>query len=394
MQNKKIAFLINSLTAGGAERVLSIILVELEKTDMQIELICLENNNFYKVPQNIKTTYLSHSDGNTSSIGKFLSIPLLARKLKNYIKENNIDLVQSHIYRANFINALSKQIGSSHEVQMVNAGQVSMYKSKGLLGKVNLFLVQKLYPLSSKVICKSKGMEYDLQTYFNGSLNTTIINNPYDLEKIKILTEESVTDFNFKEEKKYLVYVGRFASFKRPDYVIESLQYLDENVELILLGDGPKKKSLLELSESLNLTNRVHFLGRVSNPYKYMNQSDIFILSSDDGEGFPNVLAEAMACQTSVIATDCKSGPREILSPQSEVTKELVDDIELCENGILVPKAQPKIMSNAVKKILEDTSFQEEIISQAFNRVNDFSKDSIIEQYKSVLNNKKKEGDK
>ncbi len=388
MENKKIAFLINSLTAGGAERVLSIILAELEKTDIQIELICLENNIFYKIPKNIKVTYLSDSDGNTNSIGKLLSMPLLAKKLKKHIKENNIDLVQSHIYRANFINALSKQLGSSHEVQMVNAGQVSMYKSKGLLGKVNLFLVQKLYPLSNKVICKSKGMEYDLQTYFNGNLNTTIINNPYDLEKIKILTEESINDFDFNEDKKYLIYVGRFASFKRPDYVIESLKYLDENVELILLGDGPKKETLIELSESLNLSNRVHFLGKVSNPYKYMKQSDVFILSSDDGEGFPNVLAEAMACQTSVIATDCKSGPREILSPKSEVNKELVDDLELCENGILVPKGKPKIIAKAINIILEDSTFQKQITVQALNRVNDFSKNSIIEKYKDTLFNK------
>ena len=156
------------------------------------------------------------------------------------------------------------------------------------------------------------------------------------IEKIKdvlIFKDDGLFEIN----KKYILYVGRFASFKRPDYIIQSLKQLDTNIELILLGDGPNKDKLELLVSDLELKSRVHFLGRVSNPYKYMKKADIFVLSSKDGEGFPNVLAEAMVCKTAVISTDCISGPREILSPKSDINMTLANKVEIAEFGILTP---------------------------------------------------------
>ena len=384
MKNK-VVFLINSLTSGGAERVLSIILTELENQKCNIEIICLEKNNFYDIPKSIKVTYLSDDSGNSSGLKKLIKLPILAYKLKKYILDNNVDTVQSHVYRANYVNAIAKLLGSHHIVQMVNAGQVSMYKAKGLIGKVNLFLIKKLYPLSDKVVCKSKGMEVDLQSYFKSKLNTVIINNPYDIEKINHLKKESIDDFQFHNDKKYLIYVGRFDSFKKPEYVIESLKYLDKEVELILLGDGPKREELVTLSENLNIKDRVHFTGRVTNPYKYMNRANIFILSSNDGEGFPNVLAEAMVCKTAVISTDCKSGPREVLAPNTDVSIQLTDKIELTDKGILVPIGDVKLMSEAISKILNDKALENKLVSNAYTRSLDFSLETIINKYKKVL---------
>jgi len=384
-KNRKIFFLINSLTAGGAERVLSIILSELNKQNYDIELICLEKNNFYTIPKNIKITYLSNNNGNEHPVKKLLMLPFLAISLQKYIKKNNISIIQSHVYRANFVNSLSKLFGSKHTAQIVNAGQVSMYKTKGFIGKVNLFLIKKLYPMANTIICKSKGMEIDLQTYFQKELNSIVINNPYDIEKIKLLKDEKIDNFTFNKEKTYLIYVGRFASFKKPEYIIKALKGLNEDIELILLGDGPNRTELENLSISLTLSHRVHFLGRVENPYKYIFKSDIFILSSDDGEGFPNVLVEAMICQTSVIATDCKSGPREILSPKTDITFELKDGLEIAEHGILVPKSNVKFLREAITLLLLNKALKEKLISSGYERAKDFSVDKIITQYKKVL---------
>jgi glycosyltransferase involved in cell wall biosynthesis len=385
MKNNRISFLINSLTSGGAERVLSILLNELNNQGFYLELICLEKNNFYYLNENIKVIYLSESNGESSSIFKFLTIPLLAYKLKKHIKKNNIKLIQSHIYRANFVNALAKLFGAKHKVQIVNAGQISMYKSKGIIGKVNLFLIRKLYPYSDLIICKSKGMEIDLQTHFPETLNTTIINNPYDIKKIESVYNEEITNFNFLKDKIYLLYVGRFASFKKPEYIINSLPYLNKNIELILLGDGPKKNDLMNLSEKLKIENRVHFLGNVSNPYKYMKKSNVFILSSDDGEGFPNVLAEAMICKIPVISTDCKSGPREILSPNSDINIQLKYENEITDKGILVPIGNIEKIVEAIALLISNENLKDEYLENAYNRAQDFSLESIMLKYKKVL---------
>jgi len=354
MNNKKISFLINSLTSGGAEKVLSLLINELYIQGYNVEIICLEQNNFYNLNENIKVIYLSKNNGKSHSLIKLISIPLIAYKLKKYISQNNIQIIQSHIYRANFINALAKIFGAKHKVQMVNAGQISMYKSKGILGKVNLFLIHKLYPQADIIICKSKGMEIDLQSYFNTKLKTIIINNPYDIKKIESIYYEKIDNFIFDKNKKYLLYVGRFASFKKPEYIIKALKDLDKNVELILLGDGPKKDNLVELSRELHLDKRTHFLGNVSNPYKYMRKADLFILSSNDGEGFPNVLVEAMICKVPVISTDCKSGPREILSPDSDIQIQLKTENEITDKGILFPIGNIEKLVEAINKILEN----------------------------------------
>ena len=81
---------------------------------------------------------------------------------------------------------------------------------------------------------------------------------------------------------------------------------------LVILGVGPERENLLELAECLKVSQQVDLPGFEVNPFAYMSRSRVFVLSSRY-EGFPNVLAQAMACGTPVVSTDCRSGPREIL---------------------------------------------------------------------------------
>ena len=81
---------------------------------------------------------------------------------------------------------------------------------------------------------------------------------------------------------------------------------------LVLLGEGPERGRLEALTATLGLEDCVCFAGRQTNPYAWMARASALVLSSRC-EGFGSVLAEAMACGTNVVATDCRSGPREIL---------------------------------------------------------------------------------
>lgn len=164
--NKKIVFLTNSLASGGAEKVLSVLITELVQQNYEVELITLEKNDFYILPNNVERTYLTNFTGKENGIKKFVHIPFLAFKLKKHIEKHNINLIQSHVYRANYINLLAKLFGSRHQVQIVNAGTISKYFHEGKNGRINLFLIKYLYKYADKIILKAKGMQNDMQKLF------------------------------------------------------------------------------------------------------------------------------------------------------------------------------------------------------------------------------------
>ena len=385
----KIYFMTNSLSAGGAEKVITVLLNKLNESGTDVELIALEHNDFYHLSEDIKRTYLSDFTGKEGGVKKLFAIPLFAWRLKQYIKKEKITLVQSHIYRSNYINILAKLFGSLHHVQIVNAGTMSKYKNEGFLGKINLLLIKYLYPKSDLIILKSQGMQLDMQELFNFQCENIIINNPYDIEKIEYMKKETIDDFDFRTDKKYLISVGRFETFKRQDIIIRSMKNLihKQDIELILIGDGIKKDKLVQLSKELGVENKVHFLGRVNNPYKYIARSDIYILSSDNGEGFPNVLLESMICKTPVISSDCLSGPREILAPNTDIDFQLKNSIEKAKYGLLFPVGDVDSLSEAIKQLLDNEKLKDSYSEKAYQRAHDFSVEKIVEQYKKVLNN-------
>jgi glycosyltransferase involved in cell wall biosynthesis len=380
----KIAFLINSLTSGGAEKIVLTIINELKKENRNIELICLEENNFYDLPNNIKITYLKKNSGENSGIIKLFEIPFLSYKLKEYIEKDNIEIVQSHLYRANYINVLSNLLGSKHKSQIVNHGIASRYKIKGLLGKINLFLIKKLYTKANTVITISQEMKNDLNRLYKFNNSQLVINNPYDLNNIDILKIEEVSEFTFNPEKIYLITMGRLIKLKRYDDVIKSLKNLPNNIELILLGEGEEEENLKILTKELDLEKRTHFIGNVKNPFKYLSKANIFILSSET-EGFPNSLIEALACDLLVISSDCISGPREILAPNTDSSSITKDKFQIEEFGILYPTGNIQELSNSVLCLTANNNIKIDLKNKKNTRAKDFSLDKIIVQYKKVL---------
>ena len=383
---KKITFLINSLSTGGAEKVLTVMANNLVN-EYDVEIIFLERNEFYKLDRRIKKTYLSKFSGKEKPVIKFLFLPLFAYRLKKYIKAKNIKSVQSHLFRAHYVNLLAKIFRSSHKAQLVIPAAISFYKNEGLLGKLNLFLVKKLFPKADLIIWKSERMKLDADRLLEIKVRQTVIYNPIDLKSISELSNEKIEDFQFKKNKIYILNIGRMESFKRQEWIIKALKFLPSNIELLLIGDGKNRKKLEKLSSELKLSKRVHFLGKKKNPYKYLKRSDIFILSSENGEGFPNVIVEALACGVPVISSDCISGPREILYPSSDITKQLKkeDNFELGDYGILYPVGNIEALKNAIEYLLNNKDVYKKYKKKSIERAKDFSIEKIIEKYKKVL---------
>ena len=382
---QKLTFLINSLSSGGAEKVLSILINELS-TRYNVEVILLEKNDFYELSKNVKKTYLTNLTGNENGIKKLLYLPILAWRLKNYIKNNDIKLIQSHIYRANYINILAKILGANHKIQIVNAGRIGRYEELGLEGKINLFLIKYLYSQADLIIWKSKGMQKDSNRLFSFNNKQMVIYNPCNIEEIYYLSQKSIDNFRFKNDKVYLVSVGRLIKLKRNIDLIKALKFLDKNVEVIFLGEGSEKENLIKLTRKLNMEKRVHFLGQVYNPYKYIKKSNLFVHTSES-EGFPNVIVEALACGVPVISSDCISGPREILAPNTDIDKNLKkgDDIELAKYGTLFPVGDVNGLAKAINLLISNKKLREQYTRLGAERAKDFLVEKIVAKYEKVL---------
>lgn len=386
MKQKRVVLLVNAMSAGGAERVVSILLRELVARCYSVTLICLERIYFYEIPEEVNVVELSQSDGKLNGILKLLQLVYLAYRLKRYSDQHSLEVIQSHLFRANYVNLLSKVFGAKHSVQVVNAGVLSGYLNGGLQGRVNLKLAKFLYPYADCIINKALAMSRDMREFIPfPNAHEKIIYNPLDIDNIQSMATQAAEDFQFRPDRKYLCNVGRFETFKRQDVIIRAIPLLSEEFELILIGDGVNRDHCVKLADSLGISERVHFLGKRDNPYMYMAKSDIFILSSDDGEGFPNVLVEAMICNTPVISTDCLSGPREILAPESSIEKRIRDEIEVAECGVLVPVNNPELMVEAIGTVISDNSLRRGFQACAQQRAMSFSKNIIVDQYQKLL---------
>ncbi len=387
--SKKIAFLINSFTNGGAERVLATIISSLKEEGHKVELLCLEKDNFYSLDSSIKVTYLTQNNGKENSIKKFIMLLVFGYRLKKYIEENNIEVVQSHLFRANYVNIFARFFGSNHNVQLVSAvSALAKYSDNRISSKINLFLIKRLYKYADLLIFKAEAMKLEYIETFNLKNKNIVINNPIDIEKINLLkNDDSEAIFKFNKEKKYIISMGRFHKDKRQIDLLKafiSIERKHNNLELIFLGDGEQKTKLEELVQEYKLSKKIHFLGNVKNPFYYLSKSYIYV-STSISEGFPNALIEAMCCELPVISTDCKTGPREILNPSYNIQKgHLKKNLEIVEYGILIPEKSLINIIEAIEYYL-DTNIYKNFKKKVHKRVYEFSKKRILEKYKKVL---------
>jgi len=380
MKKKKIAFLINSLGLGGAERVVSLLLEKMKNDPKsEFELILLENEIFYDLPKDVNVTILSNLTWEDSSLKRTLYIPILAYRLKKHIKKNGIDFVLSFIYRADFVNVIASFLTNYKFALSNRVNASSTYADDSLASKINNFLIRTLYPKAPLVINVSHGLKNDLAANYHVEDNKQkVIYNPYDIKKIEKLSNEPL-DTELDRDKSIVV-ASRLDPIKNIPMILRAFAKFKEPLNLLIIGDGEDTDELKALASKLKIDNRVIFTGLQDNPYKYMRNSAIYI-SASNSEGFPNALVEAMICKCAVISTDCKSGPREILAPSSDFSYELKQGIEEAEYGVLTAVNDQDALEKAIKLYLENSEKRASYSELGYKRAKDFDIDIITQTY-------------
>lgn len=376
MTSHNILFLVISMKKGGAERVLSILFNNLtDNQDVNIHMIMLENGIDYDIPTGISPIILHH--GKKNNFRKFLELPFIAYKIAKYIKEKDIEVVVSFLYRPNYINLMAKFFSSKHRSIINVRSTTSRYLNEGLLGKVNLFLIRALFNKADLIISNSIGVREDLNNLINMKTKHISIPNPIDIRKVKDL-EDSQQDVDqlIDENINYVISVGRLIPLKRNKDLILAFSHIHDqlgNTKLLFLGDGDLKDNLIEYSNQLGIKDKVIFLGNVDNPFYYLKRSKLFVMTSEI-EGFPNVLIEAMACGIPVISSNCKSGPEEILGND--------------QYGLLFEVGDIDSLSEKILKVMKDNELQIKLQELSYQRALDYDVGKIIKKFeKEILTN-------
>lgn len=305
MNKEKIFFLINSLEAWWAERVVSIISSELSK-DYQVDLITLKNVNFYDLPNWVNYISLSNVKNN---LLMFLLIPYYVLKFKKHLNKNNYKSWISSLEIANFVNILSNK-------NAIIAFEISIYFFSWFIWQIYKLLIKFLYPKAKKIKVNSEENKYDLANYLNIPLNKIItIYNPIELEKINKLKNEEVDSElkNMLAWKKIFITVWRLVWQKNHSIILKSFSKLkDKDWIYLIIWDWPEKQKLQDLTKNLWLKENIIFLWSQKNVFKYLNISNYFIYASKI-EWFPNVLWESIACNIPIITSNFVSWAKECI---------------------------------------------------------------------------------
>ncbi len=189
------------------------------------------------------------------------------------------------------------------------------------------------------------------------------------------------TGQSINHREQIILAIGRLVEQKGHDLLIRAFaraHAAEAGWRLVILGEGPQRPALEKLVLNLGIRDAVSLPGIVDEPAELLSRAGIFVLPSRY-EGFPNALLEAMACGCAVIAADCPSGPAEIIHDGM--------------NGLLVPKEDIASLSDALLKLMHDSGLRERMGTQALRVKKAFSQESVMARWNALIENILGKGD-
>jgi len=363
IKKRKLAGVIHELTMGGAERMMVNILNYFASNKDEVHLIVFNNRGTLKA---LLDTSITVHDLGGLSVKR--GIPQCLKEIYQ-IRPDTLFSGIGHlnIAIAPFIPIMRRLLPQTEWVAR-ETNIVSLQNQEEKHPKFFDYLYSKSYKNFDVIIAQSEDMREDLaKNYGLDSSKVVLINNPIDIESVQKLGKESI-EYDFKREPQHcLVSVGTLRHKKRHDLLLEAFALLPQNYRLIVVGSGAEEAKLKTLSRALEIEERVDFEGDQTNPYPYMKNAELSLLTSEH-EGFPNVLLEANSLGTPVVAFACKGGISEI--------------IEEGINGFSVKNGDVKAFSHAIIEAIS-FGFKDSLVINSVQRR--YSKEIIMRRYEEVF---------
>jgi len=299
-----------ALAGGGAERVMLALAACFAERDIEVDIVVTDARGALldDVPRNVRLV-------NLGSRRIIMSLLPLVR----YLRRERPDALLAALAPTNCIAVWARAIARV-PLRLVVTEHNTLSKSTvgATLSRARLLppLMRYSYPLADAIVAVSAGVAEDLAATIGlPRARIDVIHNPVVSSSMLEKSHAPIHHPWFKRgEPPVILGVGRLTKQKDFPLLIRAFARLraQKEARLMILGEGDERAYLQTLVTELKLEEDVSLSGFVSNPYAYMRQAAVFVLSSG-WEGFGNVLVEAMACGTPVVSTDCPSGPSEIL---------------------------------------------------------------------------------
>jgi glycosyltransferase involved in cell wall biosynthesis len=336
---ERIAVLLHDVAAGGAERVALKLVEGMIDAGHAVDLILVRATGEYMgdIPARARLIDLGKNH-------VFQSIPALARYLRNERPAALLSFL-THVNIAAILARLLSRQRLFLAISERNQLSVKAADARHLRDRLTYRLVPLLYPFADRIIAVSRGVARDVERFARlGGNKVSHIYNPIYGPALAAAAAMPVEHPWFAPGQPPVVLgAGRLHKQKGFDTLLRAfaLARRERDIRLMIIGEGREREALEALARSLGVEDDVSLPGFVENPYALMSQASLFVLSSR-WEGLPGVLIEALACGTTVISTDCPSGPSEILEDGRYGKLVPVDDAAALATAISEALANPQ----------------------------------------------------
>ncbi|QWX82710.1 glycosyltransferase [Cellulophaga sp. HaHaR_3_176] len=292
--------------------------------------------------------------------------PLSVNSLKNKFKKHNIETIIINLSRDLKLAGLAAKKAGLNRI-IYRRGSAIPIKNSGL----NRFYFKNIVTdiLANSIATKKTVLENNKDLFPENKIK--VIYNGLDVSEFK--NNENITSSTNKKDITTLVNLGRLEYQKNQQFLIHVADELKKrkiDFKMLIGGDGSLANELKKLTEDLKLIKEVEFSGFIDNPKKFIEQGDIFLLSSH-WEGFGYVLAEASLCYKPIVAFDISSNPEVVINGKT---------------GILTKEQDVNAFADAIVKLINNKGLQYEMGLQGSNFIlNTFSKKEILNKIESYL---------
>jgi glycosyltransferase involved in cell wall biosynthesis len=381
MQKKiNVLMVITDLNLGGAERVLEMIVQNLDPQKYQFIICSLKKKGV--IGQRLEKQgfkVIALHTGEKENIWNWLDGLRVLMHLFLICRREKIDLIHSHLFRANVLSRIAGGllVGTPFIISSIHI----LEEEK----KYHLWLEHLTSPLADKIIAVGEEVKkFMIEKAKIPTDKLLTIHNGIEINHLKkeISTQKLQKELKLKPETKIITTVGRLACQKGHIYLLQALKLVlekEREVNLLVVGEGPLRKFLEEISREMGVREKVSFLGVRENIEEILALTDIFV-SASLWEGLPLSVMEAMASGRPVIVTDIASH------------RELVEDRV---TGLLVPVKNPFALAKAIKELLGHEERRREMGEAGRQKVEkNFSLQKMVEKTERLYQDLLREGKK